>query len=80
MKMPASSVSRSLDELSRRGLVSKSKKGREVVIACSLEKNKLLKEAMPYLKPRSFRCFMQKKDSLTDEFPLAGVSALAERI
>lgn len=79
MKAPASSVSRSLDELERRGLISKSKEGRELVISRSLEKNGLLKEAAPYLRSPIHRVFYAKKSRSTDGLPLAGVSALAER-
>lgn len=48
-------------------------------ISRNLEKNELLKEAMPYLKSPIYRVIYAEKNHLSDTLPLAGVSALAER-
>ncbi|MEG2458328.1 MAG: hypothetical protein RSA89_00765 [Raoultibacter sp.] len=79
MKMPSSSVSRSLDELSRRRLIAKSKEGREVVISYDLGKNALLKKALPYLASPVVRTFFARKGDFVSDLTLAGESALSKR-
>ncbi|WP_139652491.1 helix-turn-helix transcriptional regulator [Raoultibacter phocaeensis] len=78
-EMPSSSVSRALDELSRRKLIVKTKEGRDIVISRSAERNVLLKNAMPYLASPVMRILYARKSGLTSELSLAGESALSER-
>lgn len=77
--MPPSSVSRALDDLARRGLISKSRKGREVEITCDGNRNNLVKNAIEYLQNPVVRVVYAKKDEQTDLLPLAGESALSQR-
>lgn len=79
MRMPSSSVSRSLDELSRRGLITKAKEGREIAVSRKLEKNVLLKDAFPYLVSPVVRVFFARTSNLLASLPLAGESALSKR-
>lgn len=77
--MPPSSVSRALDDLARRGLISKSRKGREVEITCDGNRNNLVKNAIEYLQNPVVRVVYAKKNEQTDLLPLAGESALSRR-
>lgn len=77
--MPSSSVSRALDDLARRGLVEKSKEGREVIISRNGDRNALVKRAMECLRNPVIRTMHARKDAQTSLLPLAGESALSER-
>ena len=77
--MPSSSVSRALDDLARRGLVEKSKEGREVIISRNGDRNALVKSAMECLRNPVIRTMHARKDAQTSLLPLAGESALSER-
>lgn len=77
--MPSSSISRAFDDLARRGLINKSKKGREVIIGRSRNKNDLVKNAMGCLRNPIARIVYAKRNHQTDLLPLAGESALSQR-
>lgn len=77
--MPSSSISRALDDLSHRGLVSKSKNGRAVVIERSTSRNDLVKSAIGCLRNPVARAVYAKRDEQTAQLPLAGVSELSQR-
>ena len=77
--MPSSSISRALGDLSRRGLVSKSKNGRAVVIERSTSRNDLVKSAIGCLRNPVARAVYAKRDEQTAQLPLAGVSELSQR-
>ncbi len=77
--MPSSSVSRALDDLSRRGLIEKSKKGREVIIGRDENKNVIIKMAVDCLQNPVVRSVYARKNLQTERFPLAGESQLSER-
>lgn len=75
----SSSVSRALDELAERNLITKSKNGREVTFSYNNEKNALLKSAMPYLSSPLVRKVFARRNAALDALPDAGDSALASR-
>lgn len=77
--MPSSSVSRALDDLSRRGFIEKSKDGRQVVIERNGNRNSLVKSAMDCLRNPIVRTTYARKDAQTSLLPLAGESALSKR-
>lgn len=77
--MPSSSISRGLDELARRGIVSKSKTGREIVLERKTCGNDLLKDSLDYLRNPVKRTIYVKKDTQTAPLPLAAESALSQR-
>ncbi len=77
--IPASSVSRALEDLARRGLVEKSKEGREVIIDRDVNKNALVKSAKGCLRMPVVRIIYARKNAQTSLLPLAGESALASR-
>lgn len=77
--IPSSSVSRALDDLTRRKLISKSKEGRKVIISHDKNKNNLVKSAIGCLSNPVAQVVYAKKDSQTALLPLAGESALTLR-
>lgn len=77
--MPSSSVSRSLDDLARKGFIGKSKEGREVIISRNGNRNALVKSAMGCLRSPVARALYVRRDGQTELLPLAGESALSER-
>ena len=77
--MPSSSVSRALDDLSRRGLINKSKQARQVIIECNGSQNQLIKRAKDCLQNPVARVTYTRRSKDTDFLPLAGESALSER-
>lgn len=77
--MPPSSVSRALDDLARRGLVGKSRNGREVVIDRIGDKNDLVKRAIGCLRSPVVRVAYARRSGQADLLPLAGESALSQR-
>lgn len=77
--MPSSSVSRALDDLSRRGLINKSKQARRVIIERDGSKNQLIKRAMDCLQNPTARVMYARRSKDTGFLPLAGESALSER-
>lgn len=77
--MPSSSVSRALDDLSRRGLINKSKQARRVIIECDGSQNQLIKRAMDCLQNPAARVMYARRSKDTGFLPLAGESALSER-
>lgn len=77
--MPSSSVSRALDDLSRRGLINKSKQARRVIIECDGSKNQLIKRAMDCLQNPVARVMYARRSKDAGFLPLAGESALSER-
>ena len=77
--MPSSSVSRALDDLSRRGLINKSKQARRVIIERDGSKNQLIKRAMDCLQNPAARVMYARRSKDTGFLPLAGESALSER-
>lgn len=77
--MPPSSVSRALDDLARRGIISKSRKGREVEIVCGRGGGDLVKSAIECLRSPVVRVVYARKDEQTGLLPLAGESALSQR-
>lgn len=76
-RMSSSSISRGIDELARRDLVSKTRQGRQVLL--SFDKSALLRDAMPHLANPVAQVIYARKSEATEELPLAGESALAER-
>lgn len=77
--MPSSSVSRALDDLARRGIMEKSKEGREVIVGRSGGRNSLVKRAMGCPRNPVARTIYARKDAQTNLLPLAGESALSVR-
>lgn len=77
--MPSSSVSRALDDLARRGLVSKSKNGREVAISRIGNRNDFVKGAIGCLRNPVVRAAYTRRGKQVDLLPLAGESALSQR-
>ena len=77
--MPSSSVSRALDDLSRRGLINKSKQARRIIIECNGSQNELVKNAMEFLQNPVKHVMYARKDKATCLLPLAGESALSNR-
>ncbi len=77
--LATSSVSRALDELAERELITKSKDGRNIIFAYNEEKNALLKQAMPYLTTPIVRKIFARKSAVLETLPDAGDSALASR-
>lgn len=77
--LTTSSVSRALDELAERELITKSKNGRNIVFAYDGAKNALLKQAMPYLTTPVVRKIFARKSTVFETLPDAGDSALASR-
>lgn len=77
--MPPSSVSRALNDLARRGLISKSRKGREVKIVRDRGRGDLVKSAIEYLRSPVVRVVYARKDEQTGLLPLSGESALSQR-
>lgn len=76
-RVSSSSISRGIDELAQRGLVSKTRQGRQVLL--SFDESALLREAMPYLINPVAQVMYARKSETTKKLPLAGESALAER-
>lgn len=77
--MPSSSVSRALDDLSRRGLVEKSRSGREVIVERDGDRCAMVRSAMRCLRSPVVRTLCVRKGGPTDALPLAGESALSRR-
>lgn len=77
--MPASSISRALDDLERRGLISKFKNGRKVMINRAGDRNSLIRSSIECLRNPITRAIYAKRNGLTDSIPLAGESALSRR-
>ena len=77
--MPSSSISRALDDLSRRGLVIKSKEGRKLVILLNGSRNSLLKSSLGCLRNPVERVVYARINNKTNGLPLAGESALSQR-
>ena len=77
--MPSSSVSRALDDLSRRGLINKSKQARRIMIGRNGSRNELVKSAMDSLQNPMARVVYAKRSGKTGLLPYAGESALSER-
>lgn len=77
--MPPSSISRALDDLARRGLINKSKNGREVVIERIGNRNDIVKKAIEFLRNPVSRVVFARRDEHTDLLPMAGESALSQR-
>lgn len=77
--MPPSSISRALDDLARRGLINKSKNGREVVIERCGNRNDTVKKAIEFLRNPVGRVVFARRDERTDLLPMAGESALSQR-
>ena len=77
--MPPSSISRALDDLARRGLINKSKNGREVVIERIGNRNDIVKKAIEFLRNPVSRAVFARRDEHTDLLPMAGESALSQR-
>ena len=75
--MPPSSISRALDDLARRGLINKSKNGREVVIERCGNRNDIVKKAIEFLRDPVARVVLARRDEHTDLLPMAGESALS---
>ena len=76
-QMPSSSISRALEDLSRRGFVTKTKQGRELTITCALDKSTYFADAGSCMRSPVTKLIYAKKDSQTGKLPLAGESALA---
>lgn len=77
--LTTSSVSRALDELAERELITKSKDGRNIVFTYDEAKNALLKQAMPYLTTPVVRRIFARKSAVFETLPDAGDSALASK-
>lgn len=77
--MPPSSISRALDDLARRGLIYKSKNGREVVIKRCGNRNDIVNNAIECLRDPVARVVFARKGEHTDLLPMAGESALSQR-
>lgn len=77
--MGASTASRAVDELARRGLIRRAKEGREVVFDYDRGKNALLKQAMPMLSSPVARTTFARRGAAVEPLPDAGTSALSSR-
>ena len=77
--MPPSSISRALDDLARRGLINKSKNGREVVIERYGNRNDIVKKAIEFLRDPVARVVFARRDEHTNLLPMTGESALSQR-
>lgn len=77
--MSSSSISRALADLTRRGLIRKSKEGREVIIHRTVNRNELLKTSAECLRNPVEQTIYVRKDDRTQALPFAGESALSRR-
>jgi len=77
--MSSSSVSRALADLTRRGLIHRSKEGREVVIHVKVNRNELLKDSTNCLRNPIEQAIYVRKDGRIQTLPFAGESALSQR-
>ena len=78
-RMSSSSISRALADLTRRGLIRKSKEGREVIIHRTVSRNELIKTSAECLRNPVEQIVYARKDDGTQALPLAGESALSRR-
>lgn len=79
LELSTSAISRAVTELEERGLVTKIKKGREVIISYDTSKNHLFRASLPVLADPVAYSFYAKKTKYTEHLPDVGESALSNR-
>lgn len=77
--MPPSSISRALEDLARRNLLAKHKKGHKISIECFWDKSSPVENAHGCLRNPIALVLYARKDGQTALLPLAGESALSQR-